>query len=218
MKMLKDWFKTITGKNKMGLRTILCFIGVIVMGFCLSWMKLISFGTDPCNSFNMGIANRLGIMFGNWSLIFNITLLILVVIFERYKIGIGTIFNGVLVGYSVDLFSYIWSKTLDMSIFESMRNRILILVPALIIFIIAVAIYISVDLGAAAYDALPMIISEKLPKVPALVVRMIWDGTFTIAGYFLGGTVGVITIAIALFLGPVITFVRKLIVKICKFE
>lgn len=64
-------------------------------------------------------------------------------------------------------------------------------------------------LGSSPYDALPFIIANHVKKVPFKIVRMIWDISFMAAGFLLGGDVGIVTVLVAFFLGPVITWVQK---------
>ena len=45
-----------------------------------------------------------------------------------------------------------------------MQVRIGVLIPAIIVFILSAALYMDVDMGTAPYDAIPIIISDHLPK------------------------------------------------------
>ena len=38
---------------------------------------------------------------------------------------------------------------------------------------------------------------------------MIWDISFMVIGFVLGGDVGIVTILVAFFLGPIITWMQK---------
>ena len=64
-------------------------------------------------------------------------------------------------------------------------------------------------LGSSPYDAMPFIISRRVKKVSFKVVRMIWDISFMTAGFVLGGDVGIVTVVVAFFLGPIITWMQK---------
>jgi len=70
-------------------------------------------------------------------------------------------------------------------------------------------VYMSTDLGTAPFDALPMMISEKISKVSFKVIRFIWDLTAVAIGFVLSGKVPVVTILMVVFLGQTIAFVRK---------
>ena len=65
-------------------------------------LRLAAFGVDPFSCMNMGISGFLGMSFGNWQLIANILLLIVVFFTARSFIGLGTVVNMVFVGYIAD--------------------------------------------------------------------------------------------------------------------
>ncbi|MEG1291335.1 MAG: hypothetical protein RSD28_03440, partial [Lachnospiraceae bacterium] len=60
-------------------------LAVILMGFALSILVLVNLGTDPCSCMNLGISSKLGLSFGTWLLMFNITLFLLVLCLDRSK-------------------------------------------------------------------------------------------------------------------------------------
>ncbi|MBS6194671.1 MAG: hypothetical protein KH828_03705 [Clostridiales bacterium] len=177
---MKEFIKNLYDKNNFGKRLILVILAVITMGFALSWLVQLSFGTDPCTSLNIAVAAK-----------------------------IGTIANMFMVGYSVDFFSWIWGMIIPTEIFNSMIVRILILIPALGIFIFAVAVYIDVELGTAPYDAIPFIIHKYQSKFSFRLLRCIFDFGFIIAAWLLGAKIGVVTLIMGFTLGPVIAYVEK---------
>ena len=188
-------------------------LSVIILGFCLSFLDKTSFGTDPCTTFNLGISKSLGLSLGNWQALFNSFLFLFVFLFGRDQIGWGTLANMFVVGYSYDFFSWINGMLLPADLFDTMLNRLLITIPILALFIIAVAIYISIEQGIAPYDAIPNMISKKLVNIPFKLIRMGWDISITILGILLGEKIGLITIIMAFTIGPAISFVDKHIVS-----
>lgn len=204
-------------KNRFGLRVLLAIIGVIVQGCGVYWLTQIKFGTDPCTVTNLGISYHIGLSYGTTLLIFNCILFLVLIRFDIKRIGIGTLANMVLVGYSADFTGWVMSHFLPEGFFDAFSTRVIILFPGLLIMIFGAAMYMAVDLGQSPYDAIPFIITNK-SKLPFLAVRIGWDAAFTIIGFFLGGTVGVVTVLIALFLGPVITLVKNWFTKIFGFK
>jgi uncharacterized membrane protein YczE len=71
-----------------------------------------------------------------------------------------------------------------------------------------------VDLGLAPYDATVFILASKFKSIPFRVIRMSWDITACIIGFLMGSTIGIVTIAIAFALGPVISWVKVKINKL----
>lgn len=192
-------------------------LSVITMGFCLSFLDRTALGTDPCTTFNLGISHLWGVSLGNWQALFNCVLFVLVWFFAKEQIGWGTIANMFLVGYSFDFFSWINSILFPIGFFQPMYIRILITIPALALFILAVAVYIGIQQGTSPYDAIPYIINKKCPKIPFKLVRMGWDISFCILGILLGSRVGIVTLIMAFTLGPAITYAEKnIIAKLIK--
>ena len=54
----------------------------------------------------------------------------------KQNIGLGTIANMLVVGYSCDFFSMIWNRILPSAFFANIWLRVVVAVPALIIFVI----------------------------------------------------------------------------------
>lgn len=212
---MKDTLKEIRAgffeKKHFWPRLVITVMAVIIMGFCLSWLLLVDLGTDPCTVMNNSIAKTIGWSLGNWQATLNIILLIIVVIFGGRNLGFGTLANMFLVGYSIDFFSWIWAKIVPEGLFDSTVVKIVVLVPAIVVFVFAVAVYMDMNMGTAPYDALSIIISKRLPKVPFKVVRIIFDAIVTMIGILFGGTLGIVTVLMVLALGPVIEWVSKLI-------
>ena len=194
-------------------RFIAMILSVITMGLTLSLLIRVDWGTDPCTTLNLAISRKLGISIGNWQALFNTLLFIPVILWGRHYIGFGTLGNMFLVGYAIDFFDWIWNRVSMPAVFEGVWLKILVLIPALAVFILAVGVYLTVDLGTAPYDALPYIISGRLKKLSFRSVRMIWDITMLAVGILLGGQAGIVTVLMAFCLGPAIAWVEKQIKK-----
>ena len=195
-------------------RIIICFLAVLGMGFFLSFLMLCGLGTDPCSYMNKAISLRIGMLFGTLQLIINAVMLLIVIFWDRSSLGFGTVFNMVLVGYYVDFFDWVWSKTIPSHIFTENATRRPVFLVTLLCFIISAAVYINSDMGVAPYDALPKIITEKVcgrfPKIPKMLIRMAWDFSAIVVGVIAGGVPVPGVILMAVFLGPVISLVGKL--------
>ena len=198
-------------------KIIICFIAVFGMGFFLSFLLMCKLGNDPCTFMNKSVSEKIGMSFGNYQLIVNIVMLCIVLIFNRKLIGFGTLFNMILIGYYADFFCWVWKKIIPASVFTTPVSRWIIFIISLICFIISVAVYINVEMGVSPYDALPLIITEKVKAdrspVSKAVLRILWDGSALAVGVIAGKTPVIGVILMTLFLGPVISLVGKLLKK-----
>lgn len=207
-KILSDIWKGFFEKEHFIKRLVIVIISVIIMGFSLTWLIKVDCGTDPCTLMNQAISSKLHMSLGNWQALFNTVLLILVVLLGARNLGFGTLANMFLVGYSIDFFSWLFSEVIPVTIpADSLPIKVAVLIPSLIVFIFAAAFYMDVDMGTAPYDAIPFIISSRIPKVPFKAIRMGFDFTVVIIGLLFGGKLGIVTILMALTLGPIISFV-----------
>ncbi len=205
--MLKKLYNHLFCRPHMGRRIPVLLVSVITMGMCIAFFEKLQVGTDPCTVFNLSFAQNVlhWQNLGTWQLLLNTMLLIVVLLMREFRyVGLGSLANMVLVGYSRDFFKPIVELILPGEAHE-LLVRVGFFLPTMVLFLVAVAFYMVTELGTAPYDAISQIISDHLPKVPFAVVRILFDGAFTLAGYLLGGTVGVFTIAAVLFLGPVIS-------------
>ena len=195
-------------RPRMGRRLAAMTIGVTFMGFCVAVFDLLQVGTDPCSVLNLGLANTLGIPFGTFQLLINIAMLLIVIKTDISRIGAGTLVNMVGVGYVAEFFMWVFSRIPALQGL-SFAVRMLLFAPTMLIFLVAVSVYMGVDMGVAPFDAIPQIIAKHTKKVPFRVVRMCWDLAALSIGWLLGSTVGIATVITGFFLGPMITFVSN---------
>lgn len=180
----------------------------MMMGFATAWVFRIGLGSDPCSTMNAGIASHLPISYGTWSLLLNTVLLLAVFKYERRLLGIGTICNMVLCGYAADFFGWCIDQALPAGALDSLALRALIAVPVLVIFILAAAVYMSMDLGVAPYDALPYLLSHRT-RLSFRQARTIVDVTALAIGIAAGAAFGPVTVVMACSLGTAISWVSR---------
>lgn len=200
-------------------RFFIMLIAVILMGFSLSLLVMTNFGTDPCSAMNYGISGILGLTFGTYQFLMNLVLLIFVLFFYRSSLGWGTIGNMVLVGYTTDFFTNkVWHGICQIPYELPLNTRVIILVPALFLFVFAAAFYMQSGQGVAPYDAIPFIIDDVIQrknggKSRFRRIRFSQDFICTLIGIFTGGTYGILTYLMVIFLAPTVQFVGDLFHK-----
>ncbi|MBQ2862706.1 MAG: hypothetical protein IJE84_00855 [Clostridia bacterium] len=204
---LKAIIDAATKKKRLRVRILLSAVGVFTMGFGMSVIEKLGFGTDPYTCLNNGLSLHTGISLGTWGLIVSGVIAVFVLIFGAEKIGLGTLFNMVGFGYSIDLFRLIWRSAGLESIALSTPIRLLLVIIMLFIFILAVSLYLAADLGCAPYDAAPEIICER-SKLSCRTVRTLWDISAVIIGALLGSEVGLTTLVCAFGVGSAASFVK----------
>ena len=185
------------------LRAIMSLIGVTLIALGAAFMRSGHVGIDPFTAMNAGMATKLGTSLGSFQLFANLVLFIIVLIFDRKQIGLGTIFNMVLVGYEIEYFSTFYSMifpgkiSIPMMIFDALVG--------ILVFTLGTSIYMATKLGVSPYDALAPIISEKT-HIEYRKVRSAQDIIFMIVAILVSGPFGIMTIFTAFFAGSLISF------------
>lgn len=191
-------------RPRMARRIPALFVAVSLMGFGVAMFNLLGFGADPCTVMNMGLSRVLDIPFGTLQLLVNCVLILFVIRYDPGRIGLGTLANMVLVGYVAQFFMAVIDRIPALSAL-TLTARLIIFVPTLLLFLVAASTYMCVDMGVAPYDAIPQIIVART-NWPFRLVRMAWDFAMMLSGWLLGSTVGLVTIGITLFLGPLVAW------------
>ena len=216
MKKEKEKAKGVTG-----MRIAFMLLGILLIGICVTCYRLSEFGVDPFSGMNLGISGFIGWSFGNWQLVANILILVVVFFTVRHLIGPGTVINMVGVGYTADFLCWVVLDVLKVEM--TLPLRILALCMGTLFASLGVALYMIADMGLSPYDSVALII-EKLTKgkVPFQFARVASDITVIVigvafclaAGNNVWLIVGIGTIANALLNGPLIQFFRKRIEKV----
>ena len=188
--------------------------GILLIGISVGLLRLAAFGVDPFSCMNMGISGFLGMSFGNWQLIANILLLIVVFFTARSFIGLGTVVNMVFVGYIVDFVCWLAQ---DAGMESPLALRIALLLVGIVMTCAGAGIYMAADLGIAPYDAAAYVLLKAIKnRIAFRWARIITDfvcvgiGTLfcLLANNELSAIVGVGTIITAFLTGPLIQFFR----------
>ena len=196
-------------KKKLIRQIIGVLIGVIFMGFGISWLVPCGFGMDGYTALNLAVSGKIGWTFGTWQAALNCVMFVVVIIFDKKLIGFGTLANMILVGYSCDFFTWIWNMVLPTDFFAPLWVRIAVAIPALLVFVVAAALYMDMRLGTSPYDALPFILHKRLSKFSFRMVRISYDLVFILIGYLFGAPFAIVTIMMAFLLGPAIEWVGE---------
>ena len=205
--MLKKLYNHLFCQPHMERRIPVLIISVILMGMCVAFFEKLAVGTDPSTVLNLSVAQNVlhWNNLGTWQLLFNLILLTIILLMKEGRfIGLGSVANMVLVGYSRDFFKPIVEGLLPGEV-ESLLVRFGFFIPTMLLFLVSVAFYMVVELGTAPYDAIPQIIAAHTKKVSFTVIRICFDIAVTTTGVLLGGQIGIFTVAACFFLGPVIS-------------
>ncbi|MFT9118174.1 MAG: membrane protein [Sporolactobacillus sp.] len=193
-------------KNKyleLALKTLVSFVGVTILALGAMLCKAGNVGLDPFTALNIGVSGRVGLSLGTYQLLSNCLIILVVLLLDRKKIGIGTIINMVFAGFMIDWFSdaYHLFFHYQSTLLTEIVNGIL----GLLLFTLGTSLYMGASLGVAPYDALAPIASKRL-HIKYKFCRIVQDISFMAVALLAGGPIGLATLIISFFAGPLITF------------
>ncbi len=197
---MKFWFM-----EKFSLRRLaMSFIGTAFLGVVVALLRKAELGTDPWTAFVVGMADVFHFRYGIMYPVIMGVLIVIVFIVDKHYLGIATVINLFIVGTVAD-----FAKGGLDGLFsaDTLPVRIACLAAALLIFCVASSLYITADLGVSSYDAIALIMKDKLP-VQFRWCRIFTDAMCTLIGFLCGARaeVGIGTVITALLMGPFTQF------------
>jgi uncharacterized protein len=160
------------------------------------------------NGIHLAVFKKLGFTFGTTFVIANFLIVLIVFASDRSKIGLGTIMAIVLTGYISDLGVFL----LNLILIEGIALYVLrigMMVFGIFFVSIGSGIYFNTHVGVSPYDAIGLIITNKMGNQNLYRwIRIGTDLICVIIGFLLGNIPGVETVIMAFFTGPLFAFFR----------
>jgi uncharacterized membrane protein YczE len=180
------------------------FAGLVLYGVSMALMIESGLGLNPWDVFHQGLSKVTDISFGWIVLLVGVPVLMLWIPL-RQRPGFGTVANLVVVGFAAD------ATLALLPTGEPVPARVGLLVSGILLNGFATGLYLGSRMGPGPRDGLMTGLAARFPRVSLRVVRTGIELTVLGAGFLLGGTVGVGTIAYALAIGPLVhLFLPKL--------
>lgn len=170
--------------------------GLACVGIGIAFTKQANLGLGPWDVLNDGLAQVTGVQLGTASIIIGVLVMLLWIPF-REKPGIGTVTNLLLIGAFMNVALAVVRSA------NGLFLRSVWLIAGLLLAGIGSVLYLSSQLGAGPRDGLMLGLSRKTGWSLHLT-RSALEVSVLIAGWLLGGTVGVGTVLFALAIGPII--------------
>ena len=175
-------------RNNFAIRLIFLLFGTFLLAFGVVLTINANIGYAPWEVFHVGLALTTGYSIGVASIIVGAVIVVIVTVCGE-KIGIGTIVSIVFTGVFIDLIMALNIIPLA----ANLTVAIVMLVAGLFIVSVGSYLYIMSAFGAGPRDNL-MVVLNKKTKLPVGVCRSIVELSVTLAGWVLGGMVGIGTV------------------------
>ncbi len=157
-------------------------------------------GLSPWDVLNQGVADHTPLSFGTANVVISLAILVVARKLD-VRVRVGTVANAVLIGVFTDLLLGIGA--VQHLADDSLPVRIALLVAGILVMALGTALYIGAGMGAGPRDSLMLGITRRV-RSRVGVVRTALEASATVAGFALGGTVGIGTLAFVLGIGPAV--------------
>ena len=199
------------------------FIGTIILGLGVAFFEISSLGFDGLSCLVVSIQQLINTSYSIAYLLVNLLFFIIMIIFLRKQIGIGTVINYLLTGVFCDLFMYLF-RIINLTHSELLVVNIVFGLLGVIFLSLGVALYANANLGVTPYDAMPLIITKYLKPfnktIKYHIARKIVDGTCILFGVVIGilflkqyYIFGINTVLALILVGYIVSFSSKFINK-----
>jgi uncharacterized membrane protein YczE len=184
---------TVPTWRELGRRLPRLLIGIPVLGAGIALTLQARLGVSPYDVLHQGIARQTGLSFGTVVIVVGLVILLLWIPL-RQRPGIGTVLNTLTVGLVIDLTLLVLPEP------DALAARIPMLAVGIVVTALGMGLYIGAGLGPGPRDGLMTGIAAKGHRLWA--VRTVLEVTALLAGWLLGGNVGVGTVLFAFSIGP----------------
>jgi uncharacterized protein len=188
-------------------RLAMLFAGLFLFASGIVALLESRLGLSPWDVLHQGLALHTPFSFGEANIAVS-AVVVAVALLLGAPIGVGTVCNAVLVGGFVQLLtSFHMVTTLA---HEQLQARVALLAAGLALMGAGTGLYLGAGLGAGPRDSL-MVVGARRTPFRIGIVRGALESCALAAGWALGGTVGVGTVAFAVCIGPVVELVFSLL-------
>ncbi|HEU4321885.1 MAG TPA: hypothetical protein VFS21_01940 [Roseiflexaceae bacterium] len=170
--------------------------GLALFGIGIALMVRSRLGLSPWEVLHQGITLHTGIPIGTVSIAMGLPLLLLWLPLGQ-RPGWGTLLNIVLIGLITDLSLLVLPAT------ESLAARAALVTVGIAMIGLGSGLYLGADMGAGPRDGLMMGLARRT-GLSVRLIRTAIELSVLAAGWLMGGTVGIGTVAFALGIGPVV--------------
>jgi len=188
----------------LSVRLILNTLGTIISSFGVGCYYGCGLGTDPISVFVDGLHNISGMSYGTISTICNVIQAILIFLFIREYLGVGTLIGVLIAGPLIDVFETFIRVNFPLESI-SLGFQIAILIAGLFTTSIGYGLAIVSKVGVGCFQFLPIFLS-KVTLIDLKYTQMFSDALFFFIGFMLGGVVGIGTLVGVFLTGYILSF------------
>jgi uncharacterized membrane protein YczE len=184
--------------------------GLVAYAISMALVVHAGLGSMPWDVLTQGLSRHTGASFGTVTLVTSAVVLACWIPL-RQRPGVGTVANVLVIGVLIDPFLAVLDRLPDPL---PIGARVALMVVGIVLNGLATGLYVGARLGPGPRDGLMTGLVARTGR-PIRLVRTGIEVTVVAAGWVLGGTVGVGTVAYALAVGPLVQlFLPRLTVPV----
>ncbi|MBP3721225.1 MAG: hypothetical protein J6J41_07815 [Clostridia bacterium] len=196
-------------RNRIVLQWLRIVLGLLVFAFGVHLTIFANIGLAPWDCLGMGIARHTPLNYGLAMTAMSLLILGIDLLLKE-KIGYGTVIDALLTGNFVQMYN-------DLNPFEENRSvpmGIVLMLAGFVFMALGMYIYMRGEQCCGPRDSLLVGIGKRLPRLPIGIVEILLWAAVLLAGWLLGGPVGIGTLISTFGAG----LVMQLVYSLLRFE
>lgn len=194
------------GRKRIVAEWLKIIAGLLVFAFGVHLTIFANIGLAPWDCLGMGIANHTPLNYGISMTLIAVTVLLIDIALKE-RIGFGTIIDALLTGNFVQAFNSLNPFPLN----ENVWAGICLMFIGFVFMAVGMRIYMEAAQCCGPRDSLLVGLGKRMPKIPIGIVEIILWAVVLLAGFLLGGPVGIGTLISTFGAGLVMHVVYTLI-------
>ena len=190
-------------------RSVIASIGLLTYALGVYFQLQADLGMQPWQAMRLGLANQLNVTFGTVSIVMSL-ILIVIDLFLKQRIGLGTFLDAFLVGIGVDICIYLDFLPLQ----TNLCLQVGWLFAGMVVCAIGQWFYMTAALSCGPVDSFLLGIGSLFPKVAIGTVNLGILAVVLAICFVLKSPIGLGTVLTVVFTG----MIMDLVFKIVKFD
>lgn len=182
------------------IRMLSYIIGLIILSFGITLTILSGLGTGAWDAINVGLANRTAFSVGNWVIFVGMIVIIVNALLTKSRPVVFSLLTVIILGFLIDgwlLFVF------PLTIFTGLLLQLSVLIVGMVVIAFGVSIYIQAEFAVVPVDGLMLAIKDVF-GVNFMVAKIITELLGLVIAFLVGGPIGLGTVIVTVFLGPLI--------------
>jgi uncharacterized protein len=196
-------------RGGLGVRLLGLVFGLFLCAAGIVGLLESELGLSPWDVLHQGLAQHSPLSYGTANIVVGVAVLGCSWVLGA-RVGVGTVANASLIGLFIEVLVRV--PAVDALSEDGLGVRSGVLVAGIALVAVGSAFYLGGALGAGPRDSLMLVLALR-SGLRIGVVRTLLEASVVVAGAFLGGKIGIGTIAFALLVGPALEMSFWLLAK-----